>query len=160
MGFTLIELLIVVTILGFLAAMVIANLHQMWSAGRAEAMATTVQQVRQLIEFKAAARQGPLAQIGYPAAIDADWFQSPDLPYHTWTNRPIIIETVTAAGNEIYPAVKTFDSESPDSTDAWYNDANGAFCVRVPAGCSDARTLEMFNLANVTCVTSLDQTRP
>jgi prepilin-type N-terminal cleavage/methylation domain-containing protein len=157
-GFTLVELLIVVAIIGILAATVIAEFHRLMGMGKAEAISMTVTHIRQIIELKAAKREGDIAPSGYPAEVKGEWFQLGRLPYHTWTNDPMIVETVTAGADQIYPAVKTFDEETPGAENAWYNSTNGAFCVRVGDTNDDARDLESFNTANNARATTMDQT--
>jgi prepilin-type N-terminal cleavage/methylation domain-containing protein len=157
-AFTLVETLIVVAVIAILAATVIAEFHRMLGMGRGESMSAAVTHIRQLIELKAAKREGNLAPSGFPAAIEDDWFQMGHLPYHTWTGDPMIVETVNAAADQIYPAAKTFDDQAPGAKSAWYNTTNGAFCVRVGATGDDARDLEAFNTANHAGATTMDQT--
>ena len=157
-GFTLVEVLIVVALLGILAATVIAEYQRLKGMGKGEAMSMTVTHIRQIIEVKAAKREGNLAASGFPASIEAGWFQMGRLPYHTWTNDPMIVETVSAGADQIYPAVKTFDETAPGAKNAWYNTTNGVFCVRVADTTDDVRDLALFNIANNARATTMDQT--
>jgi prepilin-type N-terminal cleavage/methylation domain-containing protein len=157
-GFTLVEVLMVVALIAILAATVIAEFHRMLGMGRSEAMSATVTHIRQIIELKAAKREGDLAASGFPADIEPAWFQMGHLPYHTWTDDPMIVETVSAGADQIYPAVKTFDDQAPGAENAWYNTTNGAFCVRVGYTGDDAQDLESFNTANSARATTMDQT--
>jgi prepilin-type N-terminal cleavage/methylation domain-containing protein len=157
-GFTLVEMLIVVAVIAILAATVIAEFHRMLGMGRGESMSAAVTHIRQLIEIKAAKREGNLAPSGFPAAIEVDWFQMGHLPYHTWTGDPMIVETVSAGADQVYPAVKTFNQQMPGAKNAWYNTTNGAFCVRVGATGDAGRDLEAFNTANNARATAMNQT--
>lgn len=157
-GFTLVEVLIVVAIIAILAATVIAEFHSLLGMGKAEAMSATVTHIRQMVELKAAKREEPLAPSGFPALIDPDWFQMGHLPYHTWTGDPMIVENVDADADQVYPAIKTFDTQAPGAENAWYNRTNGVFCVRVGHTGNDAKDLEAFNTANHARATDLNQT--
>ena len=126
--------------------------------GKAEAMSATVTHIRQLIELKAAKREGNLAASGFPALIDPDWFQMGHLPYHTWTRDPMIVQAVDAGADQVYPAIKTFNDQAPGADSAWYNTTNGAFCVLVGHTGDDAKDLEAFNSANHARATTIDQT--
>ena len=159
-AFTLIEILIVVAIIGILATIVFAKFSSMLNYGKAESMSVSVTHIRELIELKAATRDGAIAPSGFPAQINPAWFQLNRLPYHTWTNDPMIIDTVAGAADEIYPAVKTFDPDVVGASNTWYNTTNGHFCVRVVDEGDDDDTLDSFNTANNTSATSLDQTTP
>jgi len=157
-GFTLVEVLMIVAIIAILAATVIAEYQSLLGMGRAEAMSVTVAHVRRLVELKTAKREGPLAPSGFPAAIDPNWFKRNRLPCHTWTDKPMTVETVAAGADQVYPAVKIFDESAPGADNAWYNTTNGAFCVRVGDTANDARNLKLFNTANSARATTMDQT--
>jgi Tfp pilus assembly protein PilE len=153
-----VEVLIVVAIIAILAATVIAEFHSLLGMGKAEAMGATVTHIRQLIELKAAKREGGLAASGFPALIDPAWFQMGRLPYHTWTNSAMIVQNVDAGADQVYPAVKTFDEHAPGADNAWYNRTNGAFCVLVGHTGDAAHNLKLFNTANHGRATTIDQT--
>jgi prepilin-type N-terminal cleavage/methylation domain-containing protein len=157
-GFTLVEVLMIVAIIAILAATVIAEYQSLFGMGKAEAMSVTVAHVRRLVELKTAKHEGPLAPSGFPAAIDPNWFKRNKLPCHTWTDKPMIVETVAAGADQVYPAVKVFDETAPGAKNAWYNTTNGAFCVRVGDTINDARNLKLFNMANSARATTMDQT--
>jgi prepilin-type N-terminal cleavage/methylation domain-containing protein len=157
-GFTLIELLIVVFIISLLASIIIVKMVNMLGTGRAETMSTTVSHVREVIGFHAALTGEPKSAAGFPVAVNPAWFDRGVLPTHTWTQRPMVVEEIDGDPAVYYPAVKVFDSDDDAAATAWYNAANGAFCVRVGDEADAAEVLELFNMANVASVTTLDQT--
>ena len=157
-AFTLIELILVIVILGILAALVIPKFASINETSRAEALSVSVRHVRELVSLKAAVGNGPAAPSGYHLEIAESWFLVGTLPKHTWTNSPLVVETVAGAVDGIYPAVKVFNPADHGAANAWYNTTNGRFCVRVSPGEDDAATLEWFNAANSADVTTLDQT--
>jgi len=119
-------------------------------------MANNVQLIRGQIAIHTARADVPLSEQGFPAQLHGEWFPTGLLPNHAWTGSPVRVEIVNGNVNDIYPASKTFSSA--DATDAWYNSANGAFCVRIPAQSNAAATLHLFNEANATSAASLNQT--
>lgn len=157
-AFTLIEILIVVVILGILAALVIPQVTNAINLGRAETMATSVNQVRRMIQYHAGVADVPQSPTGYPLTIDGAWFRPGVLPDHTWTGRDIVVEVVSLAATEIYPAVKIFDPTVIGAQNGWYNTTNGEFCVRVVAQADDAETLAMFNRANAVNAPNINAT--
>ncbi|UCD76141.1 MAG: prepilin-type N-terminal cleavage/methylation domain-containing protein [Phycisphaerales bacterium] len=157
-GFSLAELLIVLAIIGILALIVVVTLSGLAGSGRTESMAITARHIRELICYKAAAKSVPLSAGGFPLEVDPAWFSREKLPYHTWTNQPMVVETVTAGADDDFPAIKTFDLDDNGSATAWYNATNGAFCVRIPPQSSDDETLETFNTINACTVTAMGQT--
>jgi prepilin-type N-terminal cleavage/methylation domain-containing protein len=158
-AFTLIEIMIVIAILALLAAILIANVTNLLGFGRSETLSSTVSHVRRLVEYRAASGEPPLAASGYPPEIDAQWFTKGQLPVHTWTRRPMRIETVDAGADALYPVVKTFDTDDAAAFNAWYNVDNGAFCVRVSNEHAGADLLEQFNTANTASITDPGQTQ-
>ncbi len=157
-GFTLIELMIVVTILGILAGFIIVPMSRLLGTGRPEVLATTVTHMRDVIKYHSALRDCAMSGGGYPVAVDPDWFTTGYLPYHTWTNHPMIIELVEGSDTQVFPEVKTFDPDAPGAPNAWYNTMNGALCVRIGDSGSDETNIELFNIANSCQITILNQT--
>ena len=155
---TLIELLIVLAILGLLAALVYPMMNNSTDLARVEAAASNVNQIRNFILHHAGLHDVPLSSGGYPATISGNWFQSGELPNHSWTERPMIIEVVTVADDVVFPAVKTYNPTVAGDPNCWYNATNGSFCVRVPPMASDPLTLETFNEANKVGAHNLAQT--
>ncbi len=158
-AFTLIEILIVVTIIGIMAAVVVPLFGNVDVTAKSESMATVVRHTRELIAYRAAAGEGELSDQGFPVAVDPTWYPNNQLPYHGWTCQPMIVETVTGAADAVYPATKTYNSESAGAKNAWYNKTNGAFCLRIPAQGNDAETLAIFNEVNISDATALNQTK-
>ena len=64
--------MIVVVIIGLLAAIVIANLGHLAGTGRAETMSGTVKHVREVIGFRAAIAEGPLATSGFHVQVEGN----------------------------------------------------------------------------------------
>jgi prepilin-type N-terminal cleavage/methylation domain-containing protein len=157
-AFTLVELLIVIGIIGILAAIVLPRFAGAEGAGRSQASAGNVRQIRQLIHYHANSGQFALAASGFPAQIEGAWFSADRLPLHGWTAETIRIETVALGVDQVFPMAKTFDTNDPAATDAWYNTSNGSFCYRIAPQSSDTQTILLFNEANIATITSLNQT--
>lgn len=157
-GMTLIELMIVVSMLAILAAVVVPMFGTTSDMARTEAMASNAAQIKSMIIHHAGARDVPLSPQGYPTSVDGAWFKMGHLPEHSWSNAPIVVEVVSAASDQVYPAVKTFDPSVSGAKSAWYNTANARFVVRIPAQSSDPATLLLFNSVNKTGATGLAQT--
>ncbi|MBT8485325.1 MAG: prepilin-type N-terminal cleavage/methylation domain-containing protein [Phycisphaerales bacterium] len=156
-AFTLIEIIIVVLILGLLAAIVLAQVGNLIGTGRAEALAGTVTHVRELINYRAGAGEPPLDASGFPTTIDGSWFTRNQIPEHTWTQLPMVVQVVASPANQIYPAIKTFDPGDPAAENAWYNVNNGAFAVRIGDFGDVNENIDAFNQANLARITSLAQ---
>lgn len=150
--------MIVIAILGILAAIMIPKFQESDDLTRTRVMAAGVRHIRQLIEYHASARDTTISAGGFPNAIDANWFRNGIMPEHTWTIAPMIVNEVTGAATDYYPATKTFNPSTAGAANAWYNRTNGAFCVLVPAQVDDAATLQIFNDANLGECTTLAQT--
>ena len=159
-AFTLVELLIVVTILGILAALVVPYIAKADDNSRADTLAVNVRHIREMITLYSGRAGTPQSPQGFPQALDPDWFHGGRFPKHTWTSTSMIVETVAGPATVTYPAAKTFDPTDPAAASAWYNTASGAFCVRVPPQADNAKTLQMFNIANKCEVANLAQTTP
>lgn len=157
-GMTLVELMIVIAMLAILAAVVIPMFGTTSDVARTEAMASNAKQIKSLIVHHAGAKDVPLSPGGFPAVVGGAWFKMGHLPEHSWTGTPLIIETVLQASDVVYPANKTFDPNVAGAPNAWYNAANGRFCVRIPAQGSGAATLQLFNDVNKSGATALNQT--
>ena len=145
----------VLAVLAILAVIIIPTFADVAHVGRAKTMSTIVRHIRELIAYKVADPEVVLSDAGYPVTIETSWFARDKLPYHTWTGNPLVVETVAGPAGDIYPAEKTFSAGDPN---AWYNNSNGAFCVRVPASGTVAKTLENFNTVNACNVVNLNQT--
>lgn len=157
-GFTLIEILIALAILLVLLAMVYSQLGGMIGVAKTQTMAATVRLVRQQIAFHAAIRDVEVSQEGYPNAIDPEWFSDYRLPRSVWAGRPLKVQVVHGAKQARVPNNKTFNSSGLGSGDhtAWYNAANGSFCVLVPQRGTKDEILEMFLAANGLTEADLD----
>jgi len=155
-GMTLTELMIVVAMLAILAAILVPMFGSTSDMARVEAMASNAAQIRSEVIHHTGARDVPVSNEGYPLALSGGWFKGNRLPDHAWTTAPLIVETVNAQPNVMYPAVKTFDPNAAGAFNAWYNTSNGRFWVRVPSTASSP--LYLFNAVNKCSVKGLNQT--
>ncbi len=149
-GFTLIEILIAVAILAILAGLVIPTITGLGEAARHTSMATTARQIRRQIEFHAAVRDVPISPEGYPDDIDPEWFSANRLPLDVWTLGELKVQVVHGPKEANAPNHKTFLVKNGKATGhtAWYNAANGSFCVLVPKRGTDQEILETFLAVN------------
>lgn len=157
-GFTLIELMIIVSILGILAALVVPMMATSSDQARTEAVASNVSHIRAMIAYHSGAGDGSISATGHPTSVDVAWFRNGHMPEHAFAGGPMIVQVVSLASNVIYPAMKSFDPLAAGAVNAWYNSANGEFCVLVPAKASDAETLALFNAANKVSATTISAT--
>ena len=141
-GFTLVELLIVVILLGVLSAVALPQ----FGGQRLQAVSSTLQanvtQVVMVLEH----RKQYTADGSYPAAIDAAWFVSGQLPRHPDEMAGVpAVETVTTPG-VLHPRDKLMH---PGVAGAyWYNTATGAFRARVKTLPTPAETQAFYDLVN------------
>ncbi len=149
-GFTLIEILIVVVIIAILAGLVIPTIAGLGETARHVSMATTARQIRRQIEFHAAVGDVPISPEGYPDDIDPEWFAANRLPLDVWTLGELKVQVVHGPKEANVPNHKTFQVKNGGATGhtAWYNAANGSFCVLVPKRGTDQEILETFLAAN------------
>ena len=134
-GFTLIEVLIVVAILLVLAGIVHPLVDRVGDQARPAVMATTVRQVRDQIRYHAGLGDGPMSAEGFPNSIEPAWFTAGMMPEDVWTRRPLSIQVVHGSKDATVPPKVTFvikPDGRPAGHTAWYNAANGSFCIRVP----------------------------
>ena len=150
-GITLIELLIVMAILAILAAIVQPMILDATGDVESITMAATVRAVRQRIEIHGSSGDTSLSIEGYPNQIVSNWFPRGVLPRDAWTRRPLFIQVVHGPKQATEPNSKTFnvrpDGQAAGHT-AWYNAANGSFCVKVPNRGSEDDIQELFHLVN------------
>ncbi|MHC4775857.1 MAG: prepilin-type N-terminal cleavage/methylation domain-containing protein [Planctomycetota bacterium] len=122
-GFTLIEVLIAMAIILVLAGIV----YPLMAEGDTE-----------------------LSSEGYPNRIEPAWFTH-GMPVDAWTKQPLMVQVVHGSKDATSPSNESFvikPDGRPAGHTAWYNAANGAFCVKVPrVGTKDER-LELFSRVN------------
>ena len=150
-GFTLIEILIAVVIIAILAGLVIPTITGLGETARHASMATTARQIRRQIEFHAAVRDVPISPEGYPDDIDPEWFSANRLPLDVWTLGELKVQVVHGPKEANVPNHKTFKVKKNGRAaghTAWYNAANGSFCVLVPKRGTDQEILETFLAVN------------
>jgi prepilin-type N-terminal cleavage/methylation domain-containing protein len=151
-GFSLIELLIAMAILMVLSGAVYPVMADIGDLSRPAAMAVTVRQVRAKIIHHTGHGDTELSSEGYPSRVEPAWFGN-GMPADVWTNQPLSVQVVHGSKDATRPANESFvirPDGRPAGHTAWYNAANGAFCVKVPkVGTKDER-LELFNRINGT----------
>ena len=157
-AFTLVELMIVFAIVGVLAAIVMPKFASWAGSGRAQAMATTVHHIRELVHYHENKGDIALSPEGYPAAIPSAWFKGNEYPRHAWNAERLIIQVVNGPATDYYPATKTFDVNAVAAVNAWYNASNGSFIALVGVEDDDPTTLRAFNEANLCDIPDLTHT--
>ena len=83
----------------------------------------------------------------WPATIDPAWFRYSQLPVNPFVpdHRNRVTSDVDGGNN---PNKWHPDNKTTQTHPFWYNRANGAFRIRVPAQATDALTLALYNAAN------------
>ena len=150
-GFTLIEVLIVMSIMLILSAVVYPAYRELKVGTEGKTMAVTVRQVREQIRLHASIADGPLSFDGFPEEVDPAWFPGHRLPRDLWTFREFNIQVVAGPKVATAPNNKTFNLKPDGSAaghTAWYNKANGAFCIKVPNQGSEDHIHDVFDLVN------------
>jgi type II secretory pathway pseudopilin PulG len=150
-GFTLLECLIVGAILISLAAVLFPVLAAAGETAHVVAAASTVRVIREQIELHRVTRDGPMSPEGYPESIDPRWFKGGRLPSDPWTLKPINVQVVSGPSTAAAPNEVTFTLAGDDQarhTTAWYNSANGSFCMKVPDIGSEAEIRDMVARVN------------
>lgn len=151
-GFTLIEILIVMSIMLVLSGIVYPKFIELKIDAEGRTMAVTVRQVRAQIQLHASIADGPLSAEGFPNKIDPAWFPGERLPRDLWTFREFKVQVVAGPKDATAPNNKTFNLKADGTAaghTAWYNKANGSFCVKVPNLGSEDHIQEVFLLANL-----------
>jgi prepilin-type N-terminal cleavage/methylation domain-containing protein len=134
-GFTLMEVLIVMAILLVLAAVVYPLVADVNDLARPATMAATVRQVREKIIYHTGLGDGPMSAEGYPNRVDPAWFTNGKMPVDAWTGWPLSVQVVHGGKDATGPNSESFvvtPNGRPAGHTAWYNAANGSFCVKVP----------------------------
>ena len=134
-GFTLIEILIAMAIVVILSAVAYPKFVGLRSDAEGAMMATTVHRVRQKIQLHMSIADVALSPEGYPDEVHPAWFPGRNLPRDLWTYTQLKIQVVAGPKDASEPNNKTFRLKKDGSFTghtAWYNKANGAFCLKVP----------------------------
>jgi prepilin-type N-terminal cleavage/methylation domain-containing protein len=150
-GFTLIEILIAMAIVVILSAVAYPKFVGLRSDAEGAMMATTVHRVRQKIQLHMSIADVALSPEGYPDEVHPAWFPGRNLPRDPWTYTQLKIQVVAGPKDASEPNNKTFTLKKDGSFTghtAWYNKANGAFCLKVPDTGSEDDILDMFRLIN------------
>lgn len=150
-GFTLIEVLIVMAMLSILAALVYPAYTDVTVDAQGAVVRVMVRNIREKIQFHQSIGDVALSPDGHPDDVLRDWFPGRELPTNPWTSSVLKIQTVHGPKDATEPNHKTFqvnsDGKVSDHT-AWYNMANGSFCVLVPDRGSEQYILELFRSIN------------
>ena len=152
-GFTLVELLIVVVVLAIFAAFVVQSI----SNTEEEAQISAAQNVTKMVQRKIEEHHARYGE--WPQEIPVNWFLGYKLPVNPLEpdHRKTIQNDYDRSNNpfKYHPRTKT-----TRNWPFWYNLSNGAFRIRVPEQESDAETLALYNLVNLTQANSMsDQER-
>ena len=150
-GFTLIELLIAMAILLVLAGIVYPLMADVGDLARPASMAATVRQVREKIIYPPGLGDVPMSSEGYPNSVEPIWFTNGRMPVDAWTARPLRVQVVHGPKDATHPSLESFVITPAGHTaghTAWYNAANGSFCVKVPRLGTEDERLELFCRVN------------
>ncbi len=150
-GFTLIEVFIAMAIIMVLSGIVYPLVADVGDLARPASMASTVRQVREKIIYHTIFGDTPLSSEGYPNRVEPAWFATGEMPRDVWTDQPIKVQVVHGPKDATSPNNESFvikPDGRPAGHTAWYNAANGSFCVKVPTlGTRDER-LVLFDRVN------------
>ena len=111
----------------------------------------TVRNVRDKIQLHQSIGDVALSPFGHPDDVESDWFPGRRLPTDPWTSSELKIQVVEGPKNATEPNHKTFrinPKGKPTGHTAWYNKANGSFCMKVPDRGSEQEILELFRSIN------------
>lgn len=150
-GFTLIELFIAMAAMVVMSALVYPKVVELDQTTRPVAMRSSVDNVRNRIEYHRHMRDVDLSSDGYPQEIDPHWFVGGRLPTDVWTRRPLDIQVVSGSKTATVPSSKSFNVKKDGTASghtAWYNKSNGSFCVMVPKRGTDEEVEALFDAAN------------
>ncbi len=150
-GFTLMEVLIVMAILLVLAGIVYPLMADVNDLARPATMAATVRQVREKIIYHTGLGDVPMSAEGYPNSIEPAWFTNGRMPVDAWTQEPLSVQVVHGSKDATCPELASFvitPDGRPAGHTAWYNAANGSFCVKVPRLGTKDEQLERFSRIN------------
>jgi prepilin-type N-terminal cleavage/methylation domain-containing protein len=150
-GFTLIEVLIVMAILLVLAGIVYPLMADVGDLARPATMAATVRQVREKIIYHTGLGDVPMSAEGYPNSVEPAWFTNGRMPVDAWTEAPLSVQVVHGSKDATCPNIESFvirPDGRPAGHTAWYNAANGSFCVKVPRVGTEDERLALFRRIN------------
>ena len=125
--------------------------HGVSDQARPAVMASTVRQVREQIVYRAGLGDGPMSAQGFPNGIEPAWFAARGMPQDVWTNQPLNVQVVHGPKDATAPSNETFvikPDGRPAGHTAWYNAANGSFCVKVPKKGTPQQQQELFARVN------------
>jgi prepilin-type N-terminal cleavage/methylation domain-containing protein len=150
-AFTLIEVLIAMAILLVLTGIVYPLVADVNDLARPAIMGTTVRQVREKIIYHTATGDFPMSPEGYPNSVEPAMFASGVMPADVWTEHPLTVQVVHGPKTAECPSNKSFvirPDGAPAGHTAWYNAANGSFCVKVPKRGTPEEIAELFGRIN------------
>ena len=150
-GFTLIEVFIAMAIIMVLAGIVYPLMADVGDLASSASMASTVRQVREKIIYHTMFGDTPLSSAGYPNTIEPAWFATGEMPRDVWTDQPLNVQVVHGGKDATCPSNESFvikPDGRPAGHTAWYNAANGSFCVKVPKLGTEDERLALFNRVN------------
>ncbi|MHC5008164.1 MAG: type II secretion system protein [Planctomycetota bacterium] len=150
-GFTLIEVFIALAIIVVLSGVVYPLMADVGDLARPASMASTVRQVREKVIYHTVFGDTPMSPEGYPNTIEPAWFATGEMPHDAWTDQPLNVQVVHGPKDATSPNNESFvikPDGRPAGHTAWYNAANGSFCMMVPRlGTADERQ-ELFHRVN------------
>jgi prepilin-type N-terminal cleavage/methylation domain-containing protein len=150
-GFTLIEFLIAMAIVLVISGIVYPLVAGVGDLAGPASMASTVRQVREKIIYHTVFGDTPMSPEGYPNSVEPRWFVTGEMPHDVWTDQPLWVQVVHGPKNATCPNNESFvvkPDGRPAGHTAWYNAANGSFCVKVPKKGTEDERLELFDRIN------------
>jgi prepilin-type N-terminal cleavage/methylation domain-containing protein len=150
-GFTLIEVLIAMAIVLVISGIVYPLVADVGDLARPASMASTVRQVREKVIYHTVFGDTPMSPEGYPNSVEPTWFTNGEMPRDVWTDEPLKVQVVHGPKDATSPTNESFvvtPDGRPAGHTAWYNAANGSFCVLVPKQGTEDERAELFDRVN------------
>lgn len=148
-----IDTLVALMLAGILAGVTLHQQNTRADDAAVEMTRQSVQRINREIRLRAQLGQVTLSEQGFPTTVDPEWFDNA-LPRNTLINdgRPWIEVAPIEQRGIAHPLDIAASGKTVGAF--WYNPAQGTVRARVPAGLSDAATIDLYNTVNSSDVNS------